>query len=132
VNSHRDGKVRGSRQTEESRGRIYCFVKFPNKLAHANTRGSTRTMVHECVRRARTMVQLRMYRRLLLSSIIPPGIVLETRLSLLCTRAAKTSRPSLLRFEENFRCFPYYTKRCRKSRITEAFYVKSTGYFIPG
>lgn len=38
---------------------------------HASMRGSTRTMVHECVRRARTMVQLRMYRRLLLPEYNP-------------------------------------------------------------
>lgn len=82
VNSHLDSKVRGSHWTKESRGRIYCFVKFPNKPGCEHARGSTRTMVHECVRRARTMAQLRMYRRLLLPGIIPPGIILETPLSL--------------------------------------------------
>lgn len=62
-------------------GRIYCFVKFPNKPAHERTRGSWRAMAHECVRRARTMVQLRMYRRLLspeynlLSLPSPPSLL---------------------------------------------------------
>lgn len=101
---------------------------------HASRRGRTRTMVHECVRRVRTMVQLRMYRRLLLPRY-NPSRHRPRNSSFSPVRAAKTSRPPppLLRLVENFRCFPCCARRCsRKSRITEAFYVKSAGHFIPG
>lgn len=121
-------------------GRIYCFVKFPNKPARERARGSWRAMAHECVRRARTMVQLRMYRRLLspeynLLSLPSPAFPLAAPsspkfvfLSRFLAVRKLPHRDSKKTSVASLGC----AKRCRKSRITEAFYVKSVGHFIPG